>query len=177
MRYKVKKLTVFILLFLATFTYAQKIKIGYVNSQQILLQYSEAIKAQSDLDAIVKKWNAHIDSLTTQLQNKYSQFQQQAQTMTQQGQEAAQQELVQLDQEINKFRQEKFGQPNGEYFVKEEQLLAPVKEKILKAIKKVAKEEKMNFVFDKSGDVLLLYADETYDITFKVLDALKRGKL
>lgn len=171
-----KKLTLFLALFLAVSANAQKLKIGYVNSQQILLQYSEAIKAQSDLDAIVKKWNSHIDSLTTQLQNKYSQFQQQAQSMTPQSQEAAQQELVKLDQEINKYRQEKFGQPNGEYFLKEEELLAPVKEKILKAIKKVAKDEKMNFVFDKSGDVLLLYADETYDITFKVLDALKRGK-
>jgi len=173
----VKKLVIFFVLLFAVVSQGQKLKIGYVNSQQILLQYSEAIKAQSDLDAIVKKWNAHIDSLTTQLQNRYAQFQQQANTMTPQGQEAAQQELVKLDQEINRYRQEKFGQPNGEYFIKEEQLLAPVKEKILKAIKKVAKDEKMNFVFDKSGDVLLLYADDTYDITFKVLDALKRGKL
>lgn len=172
-----KKLTIFFILLFAVVINAQKIKIGYVNSQQILMQYSEAIKAQSDLDAIVKKWNAHIDSLTTQLQNKYAQFQQQAGAMTPQKQESAQQELVQLDQEINKYRQEKFGQPNGEYFMKEEEFLAPVKEKILKAIKKIAQEEKMNFVFDKSGDVLLLYADETYDITFKVLDALKRGKL
>lgn len=172
-----KKLTIFFILLFAVAINAQKLRIGYVNSQQILMQYSEAIKAQSDLDAIVKKWNAHIDSLTTQLQNRYAQFQQQAGTMTPQKQEEAQQELVKIDQEINRFRQEKFGQPNGEYFLKEEEFLAPVKEKILKAIKRVAKEEKMNFVFDKSGDVLLLYADETFDITFKVLDALKRGKL
>jgi len=172
----VKRLTILFILLFTIAANAQKVKIGYVNSQQILQQYSEAIKAQSDLDGIVKKWNTHIDSLTTQLQNRYAQFQQQSGAMTPQKQEEEQQALVQLDQLINKFRQEKFGQPNGEYFSKEEELLAPVKQKILKAIKKVAHSEKMNFVFDKSGDVLLLYADDTYDITFKVLDALKRGK-
>jgi len=33
----------------------------------------------------------------------------------------------------------------------------------------------MKFVFDKSGDILLLYADAAFDVTFKVLDHLKRG--
>ena len=46
----------------------------------------------------------------------------------------------------------------------------------MKGIQEVAKEEGMNFVFDKAGDVLLLYADAQYDITYKVLDKLKRGK-
>jgi len=34
----------------------------------------------------------------------------------------------------------------------------------------------MQFIFDKSGDIVLLYADAAFDITFKVLDNLKRGK-
>ncbi len=153
-----------------------RIKIGYVNSQQILLQYSEAIKAQSDLDALAKKWQSKIDSMSKELQNKYAQFQQQGATMTPEKQKEMQQELVALDQKINDYRQKKFGQPDGEYFKKQEELLGPVKEKILKAIKAVAREEKMNFVFDKSGDVLLLYAEDKYDITYKVLDKLKRGK-
>ena len=42
-------------------------------------------------------------------------------------------------------------------------------------LKKLLKEENMQFVFDKSGDILLLYADSAFDITFKVLDSLKRG--
>jgi len=33
----------------------------------------------------------------------------------------------------------------------------------------------MKFVFDKAGDVVLLYADPQYDITYKVLDFLKTG--
>jgi outer membrane protein len=33
----------------------------------------------------------------------------------------------------------------------------------------------MKFVFDKAGDVVLLYADPQYDLTYKVLDRLKTG--
>ncbi len=173
-----KKLLVFaIAVLLGANVFAQKkLKIGYVDSQTILLQYSEAIKAQSDLDALAKKWQTQIDSMTKELQNQYAKFQQQGATMTPAKQKQVQQSLVEMDQKINQFRQQKFGQPNGEYFTKQEELLGPVKEKILKAIKAVAHEEKMNFVFDKSGDVLLLYADEQYDITYKVLDKLRRGK-
>ena len=34
----------------------------------------------------------------------------------------------------------------------------------------------MKFIFDKAGDVLLLYADPQYDMTYKVLDILKTMK-
>ena len=44
--------------------------------------------------------------------------------------------------------------------------------KITKAIENVAKDLKINFVFDKA-DGTLIYGDKEYDITFKVLDKLK----
>jgi len=40
----------------------------------------------------------------------------------------------------------------------------------------VAADQKMKFVFDKAGDVLLLFADAEYDMTYKVLDKLKTMK-
>jgi outer membrane protein len=88
---------------------------------------------------------------------------------------AAQQNIVGMEQKIVDFRRKKFSQPDGEIYVKQEQIFEPVKTQIYASIEKVAKEEGMKFVFDKSGDILLLYADSAFDITFKVLDQLKRG--
>jgi outer membrane protein len=65
---------------------------------------------------------------------------------------------------------------NGEYYRKNDELLQPIKDQIMKGIEEAAKKEGLTFVFDKAGDVILLYADQTYDITFTVLDMLKRGK-
>jgi outer membrane protein len=155
---------------------ATTLKIGYVDSEVILAQYPEAIKAKSDLDGFVARWRKEVDSMTQDLQKAYSDFQKQATTMKQDQQQTIQKSLVEKDQKIQQYKDQKFSQPNGEYFQKQDVVMKPVKEKIFKAIDEVSKEESMQFVFDKAGDVILLKADPQFDITYKVLDLLKRGK-
>ncbi|GAB4285816.1 MAG: OmpH family outer membrane protein [Ignavibacteriaceae bacterium] len=152
------------------------LKLGFVDSQIILTQYPEAIKAQGDLDALTNKWSAQIDSMTLAYQDALQNYQKQAETMPEDKKLAAQQDLIKKEQEILDFRRQKFGQQTGEIYQRQEEIFNPVKEKIYKAIEEVAKEEGMQFVFDKSGDIILLYADSAFDITYKVLDRLKRGK-
>jgi len=165
-----------ILFISSTSMFAQGEKIGYVDSQIILTQYPAAIKAQGDLDALTNLWSVKLDSMTLEYQQALSNYQQQANTMPEDQQLAAQQNIVGMEQRIVEFRRQKFSQPDGEIFLKQEEIFAPVKSSIYTAIENVAKEEGMKFIFDKSGDILLLYADSAYDVTFKVLDHLKRGK-
>ncbi|MGE5362963.1 MAG: OmpH family outer membrane protein [Bacteroidota bacterium] len=150
-------------------------KIGYVDSQVMIQTLPEAIKAQGELDNLSKKFSAQADSMTQVLQQEYSQYQKQQNTMNADKQREAQKSLVEKEQALNVFKQQKFGQ-NGDIYKKQEELFAPIKEKIMKGIQAVAKEEGMTFIFDKSGDIILLYADTAFDITYKVLDKLKRGK-
>jgi outer membrane protein len=77
------KKVLLILVVLSTALIAQTTqKIGYVDSQVILNQLPAAIKAQGELDALVSKWNASIDSMVTDLQSQYTNYQQQAESMT-----------------------------------------------------------------------------------------------
>lgn len=152
-------------------------KIGYVNSQTILEQLPEAIKVQSDLDAIIAKWQKDLDSMNTDLQQAYAGYQQQAGNMPEDKRQAAEQEIMLKQQRFEQYRQRKFAQPNGEVFVKQEEMLKPIREKIITAIEAVSKKEGMSFVFDKNDSLpLILHADDKYDITFEVLNKLKRGK-
>ena len=125
---------------------------------------------------MIANWNNIIDSMTTELQKAYSDYQKQEATMTPTTRQQTQQEIILKEQEITQYRQLKFGQ-NGEAYVKQEELFAPIKQKILKVIDGIRKEEGMHFVFDKAGDVILLFADPKYDLTNAVLDKLKRGKI
>ena len=173
---KKKMLVIAVCLVLAgASAFAQGEKIGYVDSQIILTQYPAAIKAQGDLDAITNLWSAQLDSMTLGYQQSLTDYQKQVGTMTEDQQLAAQQNIVGMEQQIVEFRRLKFSQPDGEIFKKQEDIFAPIKSKIYSSIEVVAKDEGMKFVFDKSGDILLLYADAAFDITFKVLDNLKRG--
>ncbi|MGE5498069.1 MAG: OmpH family outer membrane protein [Syntrophothermus sp.] len=172
-----KFLAIIILTGLGTLSlYAQAAqKIGFVDSQTMIKALPEAIRAQGQLDDLTKRYYAQADSLTAQLQTMYADYQKQQGTMKADKRKEVEQNLVQRNQELEAFKQQKFGQ-NGELVKKNEELFGPVKEKILKGIQEVAKEEGMTFVFDKSTDAILLYADTAFDITFKVLDKLKRGK-
>jgi outer membrane protein len=149
-------------------------KFGYVDSQVILSQFSEAIKAQGDLDALTNKWSGQVDSMTLAYQQGLADYQKQANTMPEEKKLEIQKNLIAKEQEIVDFRRQKFGQ-NGEIYQKQEQIFDPVKKKIYAAIEDVAKKEGMQFVLDKSGDIILLYADSAFDITYQVLDKLKRG--
>jgi outer membrane protein len=151
------------------------LKIGYVDSQVILTQLPEAIKAQGDLDALTNKWTTQIDSMTKSLQSEYDTYQKQSANMPEDKKNAAQQAILAKQQEIENFRRSKFQQGTGELYKKNEEIFNPIKEKIYKAIGEIAKKEGMQFVFDKTGDVVLLYADASFDVTYQVLDQLKRG--
>lgn len=158
----------------AVFAQGQQ-KIGYVDSQVMLQTLPEAIKAQGELDNLTKRFSAQADSMTAQLQQEYAQYQKQQNTMSADKQREAQKSLIEKEQTLNAFRQQKFGQ-NGDIYKRQEELFAPIKDRIMRGIQDVAKDESMSFVFDKSGDIILLYADTTYDITYKVLDKLKTKK-
>lgn len=178
-----KKLVALFLIVLSFSVNAQQtqsapLKIGYVDSEVILAQYPIAIKAKSDLEGMVAKWRKDLDSMQTDLQKSYADYQKQSQekNVKQDDLQKSQKNVLEKEQRAQQFQQSKFAQPNGEYFVRQEQLMKPVKEQIFKAIDEVSDGENMQFVFDKAGEVVLLKADAQFDITFKVLDLLKRGK-
>lgn len=152
------------------------LKIGFVDSQVIMAQYPAAIKAQSDLEALIQEWNGKIEKMKADYQQVITDYQKKLESMKDDAKKAAQQDLLKREQDMSKYQQEKFGQPGGEYYKKQEELLAPIKKKIYETIELVAKAEGMKFIFDKTGDAFLLYGDAEYDVTFKVLDKLKRGK-
>jgi outer membrane protein len=92
--------------------------------------------------------------------------------MTEQTRGDLEDQIKKLDQQITEYRDKKFG-ANGELFKQQEDLMKPVQNKIFNAIQDVAKDESLDFVFDRSNAVVLLFAKEKYDITPLVMDKLK----
>lgn len=135
-------------------------------------QFPPAVKAASDLEALRLKYGKQLDSMNTALQSEYADFQKKAATMKPDQVKEANAKFQTKGQAVQQFNTDK----TNELSQKRESLMAPIKETIFKAIEAVAKDEALNFVFDKAGDVVLLFADSSSDVTYKVLDKLKRGK-
>lgn len=155
---------------------AQAQKTGFVNSAKIFQEVPEAKEAQKKIDALTKPYQDSLEAKQRSLQGKYEEYQKKEALMTDAAKKSAQQELLELERGYNEYRLEKFGS-DGELAKQTEKILAPLKEKILKAIERVAKEEKYSFIFDQTEQIkVLLYGDAAHDLTYKVIDRLKRGK-
>ena len=51
--------------------------------------------------------------------------------------------------------------------------MKPIQNKIFKVLEEIAKEDRYDYVFDKSGEILLLYANDKNDLTQKVITRMQ----
>lgn len=155
---------------------AQTQRIGFVNSAKIFQELPDAQAAQRRIDAISKPIQDSLEGMQAQLQKDYEEYQKKESLYNDASKKAEQQKLLEAERRMQQYRVEKLGQ-EGELAKQTEKLLTPIRDKIKAAIAAVAKEEKYNFIFDRTESVqILLYGDPAHDVTFKVIDKLKRGK-
>lgn len=149
---------------------AQK-NLGYVDSDLILGKMPEYKSAQKQLDDLAAQWNAQADAMQTAIDQMYKDYRAEEVLLTADKKKAREDAIVIKENELFKFREEKFGQ-NGALFKKREELIKPIQDKIYEAVQKVAKKDGLAFIFDKAGGVLMLYADPKYDKTYEVMAEL-----
>jgi len=151
---------------------AQSQKIGFVVSPKIFQELPEALEAQKRLQALEKPLQDSLTAMAQDIQRRIEEFQQKETMMNDAAKRAATQEIQDLQRRATEWSDAK----RRELMDKQEAVLAPVREKIKKAIESVAREEKYSFVFDKNESETLIYGDTAHDLTFKVIDKLKRGQ-
>jgi outer membrane protein len=160
------------ILALAPLIAVSQMKIGHVSTEAIMKQLPDAQDAQKQLDALTAGWQEDLNKMQAEWKKKYEEYDKKKLIMTDQRRADAERELRQLDQKMADFRNQKFGQ-NGELFAKQNELMKPVQDRVFKAIQDVAAEEGYDYVLDKSGEILMMYANPKYDLTDKVLAKLK----
>ncbi len=146
-------------------------KIGHVSTDAIMKQLPDAQDAQKQLDALVVEWQNELNKMQQDWQKRFDDYDQKKLIMTDARRAEAERDLRDLDQRIADYRTQKFGQ-NGELFQKQNDLMKPVQDRVFKAIQDVATEEGYDYVLDKSGEILMMYANEKHDLTPKVLQKL-----
>ncbi|MCX7877934.1 MAG: OmpH family outer membrane protein [Ignavibacteria bacterium] len=165
------KFVLFLFLFFSSFLYSQQ-KIGYVDSRVIMENFQDARDAQTNLDNLVTKWKGELQMMNDSLINLKEDFERKKLILTENIRKQKEDEIKSLEKRIADFRQEKFGE-NGEYFRKQNELMKPVQDRIFKAIQDVAREGNYDFVIDRSTQLLLLYMNDKYDLTQKVIKKLE----
>jgi len=141
---------------------------GVVDVNVILEQLPEAKDADAKLKEMQKSLQDTIMKMQEALQKKVDNYLKQKSLMPADQQQKQEQALQEEQQKMQQFYNEKLTEIQN----KREEFLDPIRNKVKSAIQSVAKEENLSIVFDKGN---ILFSEDKYDITFKVLDKIKRG--
>lgn len=161
----------FAILISTSLAVTQTQRMAFVDSETILGQLQEAQDAKAAVDDAVKQWQDELDKMSKDLDSSFQDYQNKSALYAPQKKEEEQKKLADMQQKIRDLqvqRQQDAAKLRDAKF-------QPIRNKVLKAIEGVAKEEGFTFVFDKLNQTVLLFADVKYDLTWKVIDRLKRG--
>tara|TARA_B100000780_G_scaffold253354_1_gene200922 strand:+ start:151 stop:630 length:480 start_codon:yes stop_codon:yes gene_type:complete len=150
-------------------TWAQKF--AYVDSQFILENIPEYKQAQQQLDDLSYDWQEDIEKSYQEIDQLYRAYQTDKVLLTDKMRQTREDEIIQKEKDAKELQQQRFG-TEGDLFKKQEELIRPIQNQIYNAIQEFATEGRYGVIFDKSSDLLMLYADENLDKSEKILDKL-----
>jgi len=168
---KITKYTI-LTLALASLAFAD-VKIGYVDSNEIMNNFDEVRQVQADLEKEQRRLESEFNELVYSLDSLKQDFDRQRLLMSDTRRNEKENEILNKEKSVQKFQLDKFG-PEGEIYKTQNQLLKPVLAKIDDAIQKVGSERGYDFILDAMSGALL-YALDSHNLTEDVMDELAKA--
>ncbi|NMC37691.1 MAG: OmpH family outer membrane protein [Bacteroidales bacterium] len=166
------KKTVFIIgLILLSSTIAVAQKYAFVDSDYIRKNIPAFTTAQEQLDKLSQQWEKEVADGYAVVEQMYKSYQNEAPLLSQEMKSRREEAIITKEKEIKELQNKYFGM-EGELFRKREELVKPVQDEILKAIKDIAVEGSYAVIFDTASGGNILFANPKYDISDQVLEKL-----
>lgn len=165
-------ITIFFLIFGLNFVNAQRF--GYIDTDFILNKMPEYKKAQDEINRLSELWTKEIQGMAKNVEAMYSTLQAEQVLLTEEMRKERTELIKKKEVELKEYQNKVFGF-GGLFFLKKQELVKPVQDKVWDAVDKVAKQNNLAIVFDKSGELVMIYTDPRFDYTDFVLDELGLG--
>lgn len=168
-----KKLFFLCFAFIGThFVHAQKF--GYVDTGYILSKMPEYRTAQEEINKLSLAWEKEIQEMYKKVETLEAGLKAEEVLFTQDMYAERRAEIDEEWKEVKEYQKKVFGF-DGLFFLKKKELIKPVQDKVFEAVDKVAKNNRLQIVFDKAGELVMIYTDPIHDYTDYVLEELGLG--
>ena len=144
------KVFVLVALTLAAMSVSAQVKLGHIETQKLIQAMPEWTAAQKTFEEEQKKVNTELNSLREQFQTKLAEYSEKMKTYSEAMRATTEEEL----QGFQRFQETAMAQLEKT----QNDLMQPVMEKALNAIKEVGKENGFTYIFDMNAGIL--YAAE-----------------
>jgi outer membrane protein len=149
-------------------------KWGYVDTEYILGKIPEYKEAQDEINTLSLSWQQEIANMYKEIEGMYNKLQAEEVLLTKEMRDERMAEIKAKEEEVKDYHKKVFGF-EGLFFLKKKELIKPVQDRVFEAVEKVAKDNRLQMVFDKSGELVLIYTDPIHDYTDYVLEELGLG--
>jgi outer membrane protein len=140
---------------------AQKaMKIGHINSQELLASMPESDSAQKKLEKIAKEHQGILEEMNVELNKKYEAYRTVSNTLSELAKATKEAEMEDLQTRIQTFEQT----AQQDIQQKRTELFQPVQNKALKAVKEVAEENGFTYILDSGAGVVVYEGPDAQDI-------------
>ena len=167
--------TVIILVFsLFGLNFAEAQKFGYIDTNFILSKMPEYLKAQSEIEQLSTGWQKEVEDMQRGVETAYMALKAEEVLLTEEMKEERMTMIQKKEGELKEYQRKVFGF-GGLFFLKKQELIKPLQDKVWDAVEKVAKQNRLAIIFDKSGELVMIYTDPRHDYTDFVLEELGLG--
>ncbi len=175
MSMKFKFLFIICLLSISSVLAQRGLRVGYIDMDYILENVSEYQQATKQLNDKVLKWRKEMDKMQHEIDNLYSELEAERVLLTKELIEEREEEIELLKAELLDYQQQRFG-PDGDLIRQKKNLVEPIQDQVFTSIQEIGKARKFDMVFDKSSDLMILYADNKLDLSDIVLASINRAE-
>lgn len=152
------------------------VKLAYIDSEVLKDRLPEFKEAQRKLDELRQEFEREAKDREMKLMKMREDFRKQELLMSEARKEELQADFDAKVRELQEYTETKFG-PEGELMKKNMELSSPIFEKINAVLSRLAEEEDYDFIFDAAAPSTgLVYAQERYDVTERLLERLEEER-
>ncbi len=166
-----KFVAILLLAFASSTCVVQAQKFAYVDTQYILEQMDEYITAQAEIESLSQRWQKELEEMHARIEQMYRDYQAEEVLLSEDVKKLRQDAIYAEERKAKEFKKEKFGY-EGELYKVQDEKIRPVQDKIFAAIEEMAKERRLDVIFDKSGNSGMLYTNAVFDKTDEVMTRL-----
>ena len=150
---------------------AQAQKLAFIDSERVLELMPEYRTAQQDVERLATQYQAEIDAVTRDADSRQADFAARELLYTSDERTRVLGEIASRRQAAEALRRRYFG-PEGDLFREQQSRLRPVQERLLVAVETIATDDDYDFIFDRTGEYVFLYARPRNDLTERVIEEL-----
>lgn len=161
----------FVFLISKTYSQTKSIRIGYIDMEYILEKVPDYANAKNQLEEKAQKWKQEMEVKNAAILKLKDALKIEKVLLTKELIEERDDEIAFQEKELSEFQQKKFG-PTGDLVTQKTVLVKPIQDAVFNIVQDIASVKKFDFIFDKSSDLTILFAEKRYNISDQVVRKL-----